>query len=96
MGLRGWVKRLERDAREEMIEIPQAKPDGKVKRFPKSAGVDAFINLMDRMGAGDDAPPEHPLIAAARNSSEPKWAESVYTSGGEELRWTEPIKDLSE
>jgi hypothetical protein len=92
MGLRGWVKRLERDAREEMIEIPQK--DGTVVRFPKSAGVDAFINLMDRMGAGDDAPPEHPLTAAARNSSEPKWSESVYASGGE--GWTEPIEDLSE
>jgi hypothetical protein len=33
---------------------------------------------MDRMGAGGDAPPEHPLIAAARNSSESKWANSIY------------------
>ena len=91
MGLRGRVKRLEWDAREEMIEIPQK--DGMVKRFPKMAGMDAFTNVMDRMGAGEEAPPEHPLIAAAHNSSEPKWAQSFYAAGGE--GWTDPIEDLS-
>jgi len=35
MGLRGRLKRLERDARKEMVEIPQR--DGTVKRFPRSA-----------------------------------------------------------
>ncbi len=97
MGLRGWVKRLERGAREEMIAIPQ--PDGTVARFPQSAGMDAFINLMDRMGAGEDAPPEHPLIAAARNSRDPKWSESFYAAGGAagaDSGWTDPIEDLSE
>ena len=74
MGLRDKLRRLERDARGEMIEIPQQ--DGTVARFPMSAGMDAFTNLFDRLGAGEDAPPEHPLIAAARNSSEPKWSES--------------------
>ena len=90
--IRGWVKRLERDAREEMIEIPQK--DGTVKRFPKSAAREAFLNLAARMGAGEDAPAEHPLVAAARNSSEAEWSESFYASGGE--GWTEPIEDLSE
>ncbi len=93
MGLRGWLKRLERDAREEMIEIPQL--DGTVKRFPQSEGMDAFLNLMDRMGAGEDAPPEHPLIAAARNSSDPKWANSFFAVEHPQ-RWTEPLEDLSE
>lgn len=92
MGLRGRVKRLERDAREEMIELLQQ--DGTVARFPQSAGMDAFINLVDRMGAGEDAPPEHPLIAAARNSSDPEWAESFYAANSE--GWTDPIEDLSE
>jgi hypothetical protein len=32
MALRGWIKRLEHRAREEMIEIPQQ--DGTVARFP--------------------------------------------------------------
>ena len=92
MGLRGWIKRLERDARGEMIEIPQK--DGTIKRFPQSAGMDAFLNLMDRMGAGEDAPPEHPLIAAARNSSAPKWSQSFYATNSR--AWTEPVEDLSE
>jgi hypothetical protein len=92
VGLRSWVKRLERDAREEMIEIPQK--DGPVARFPQSAARDAFINLMDRMGAGADAPPEHSLIAAARNSSEPEWANSIYAI--EAAAHVAPVEDLSE
>jgi hypothetical protein len=93
VGLRGWLKRLERAAEEEMIVIPQR--DGTVKRFPASAGVDAYMNLMERLGAGEDAPPEHPLIAAARNSTEPKWAASFYAvNDPEEL--TRPVEDLSE
>ena len=92
MGLRGWVKRLEQDVREETIAIPQR--DGTVERFPRSAGMEAFINLMDRMGTGEEAPPEHPLIAAARNSSEPKWSESFYATNSR--AWTDTIEDLSE
>lgn len=91
-GLRGWLRRLERASSEEMIEIPQK--DGSVVRFPPSAGMEAFANLMDRLGAGEDAPPEHPLIAAARNSSEPKWSQSFYAVNDE--GFTDPIEDLSE
>jgi len=75
-----------------MIVIPQL--DGTVARFPQSVGKEAFINLIDLMGAGEDAPPEHPLIAAARNSSDPEWSQSFYAGGGE--GWTDPIEDLSE
>ena len=92
MGLLGKLKRLERDAREEMIEIPQQ--DGTVKRFPQSAGMEAYVNWMDRLGAGEDAPPEHPLIAAARNSSEPKWSKSFFGVEDPEL-WVRPTEDLS-
>jgi len=92
VGLRGWIKRLERDAREEMVEIPQQ--DGTVARFPQSALPEAYINSMDRLGAGEDAPPEHPLIAAARNPSESKWSESFYAVNDE--GWTDPVEDLSE
>ena len=91
-GLRGWLKRLERAGAEEEIVIPQR--DGTVARFPRSAGMEAYANLMDRMGAGEDAPEEHPLIAAARNSSEPKWSQSFYAVNDEGL--TDPIEDLSE
>ena len=81
MVLRGWVKRLEREAWEEMIEIPQQ--DGTVRRFPQSAGLEAFMALMD----GRD----HPLAKAARNSSEPKWSGSFYSAFP-----MEELEDLSE
>ena len=81
MGLLGKLKRLERDAREEMIEIPQQ--DGTVARFPQSAGLEAFLALMD----GRD----HPLAKAARNSSEPKWSGSFYSAFP-----MEELEDLSE
>jgi hypothetical protein len=93
MGLRGWIKRLERDAREEMLEIPQK--DRTVARFPQSAGMEAYMNFMDRLGAGEDAPPEHPLIAAARNSSAPEWTKSFFGVEDPE-RWVESVEDLSE
>jgi hypothetical protein len=94
MGLfRGWIKRLERDSREEMIEIPQR--DGTVARFPLSAARDAFMNSADRLGAGEDAPPEHPMVAAARSSSDPAWSESFYAAGEPE-EWTRPVEDPSE
>jgi hypothetical protein len=69
MSLRRWIKRLEREAKEEMIVIPQR--NGTVKRFPQSAAKDAFLNLTDRMGAGENAPPEHPMIEAVQNAREP-------------------------
>jgi hypothetical protein len=50
---------------------------------------------MDRLGAGDDAPPEHPMIAAVRNSSEPKWQNSLWAANDPE-EWLKPVPDLSE
>jgi hypothetical protein len=47
------------------------------------------------MGAGDDAPAEHPLIDAVRNSSEPDWLGSFFALEDPE-RWVEPVEDLSE
>jgi len=85
------VKRLERARRKEMISIPQQ--DGSVARFPRSVVKDAYANLMDRLGAGEDAPPEHPLLTAARNSSDPNWRTSIYGEGGD---WVEAVEDLSE
>jgi 2-phospho-L-lactate guanylyltransferase (CobY/MobA/RfbA family) len=70
VGLRGRLKRLERAAEEEMIVIPQR--DGTVKRFAQSEGMEALVSLID----GED----HPLAEAARNSSEPKWANSFYSA----------------
>jgi hypothetical protein len=93
MGLRDKLKRLERAAEGKMLVIPQK--DGTVKKFPASEGMEAFMNFMDRLGAGEDAPPEHPLIAAARNSSDPKWSQSFFAMNDSD-DWIKPIEDLSE
>jgi hypothetical protein len=90
---RGRVRRLERAADEGMIVIPQK--DGTVRRFPQSAAKDAFLNLADRMGAGEYAPPEHPMIEAVRNTSDPVWAKTFYVCEDPD-EWVKPIKNLSE
>lgn len=91
--MKNRVKRLERAVEEEVITIPQQ--DGTVRRFPQSAGLEAFTNLMDRLGAGEEAPPEHPMIEACRNASDPKWASSFYAASDPE-EWVTPVEDLSE
>jgi hypothetical protein len=93
MGLRDHLRKLEREAEDEMIVIPQK--DGTVACFPPEAGMEAYLNHMDRLGAGEDAPPEHPLIAAARNSSDAYWGNSFFATDDPE-EWTKPVPDLSE
>ncbi len=70
MGLRGKLKRLEREARGEMLEVPQQ--GGTLERFPRSAAPEALLALID----GRD----HPLAQAARNSPAPEWSRSFYSS----------------
>jgi hypothetical protein len=91
--LKGRIRRLEEELTGEMITIPQR--DGTLRRFPPDAGEDALLNFIDRIGAGEDAPPEHPLMEAARNSSEPKWAGSFFAINDPD-QWVQPIEDLSE
>lgn len=93
MGIRSRLRRLELEAEEEMIVIPQK--DGTVKKFPASEGIEAFMNFLNRLGAGENAPPEHPLLVAARNSSDPKWSEGFYAVNDPD-EWIKPIPDLSE
>jgi transcriptional regulator with XRE-family HTH domain len=62
MGLRGRLKRLEHDARKEMVEIPQR--DGTVKRFPRSARMEAFLYLVD-VAVGNAPTTEEPKIFGA-------------------------------
>ena len=72
--------------------IPQR--DGPPARFPASAAKDAFINLMERLGAGEDAPPEHRMLTAVRNSSDPGWTASFFfVQDPDEM--TKPVEDLS-
>ncbi len=87
--MRGRLKRLERMAEEKAVSIPQ--PGGTARRFPESALAEAFVNAVRRT-CGEPVE-EHPLSAAARNSSDPKWRGSAY-AGPEEVG--EPPEDLSE
>lgn len=90
--MRRRLRKAERDAKRDYIRIPLV--DGTVAKFPQSAAADAYVNVMERLGAGEDAPPEHPLCAAARNSSDRWWRESVYAPDPEDI--AAPIEDLSE
>lgn len=82
MGLRDKLKRLEREARGGMIEIPQ--PDGTLKRFPQSDAAEAYLALMD----GRD----HPLAQAARVSPDPGWSKAAFA----EKPLNQDVEDLSE
>ena len=90
MGLRGRLRRLEREAEGEMVFVPQE--DGAVKRFPQSALQEAFVTNMRRL-RGEEVPP-YPLGVAAAGSPDPGWSRSFYSAA-----WTEivaPVEDLSE
>jgi hypothetical protein len=73
VGLRGRLRRLEREAEGEMVFVPQE--DGAVKRFPQSALQEAFVTNMRRL-RGEEVPP-HPLGVAAAGSPDPGWVEPV-------------------
>ncbi len=85
MGLRAFVRRLERLSEGEVIVIPQK--DGTVARFPQSVAAEAFLSLCE----GRD----HPLLQAARNSSDLSFSSfaSVYATDPTEMR---DVEDLSE
>ena len=93
MGIRDRLRKLEQEAEGQMPVIPQG--DGTVKRFPPGDGIDAFTNFMERLGAGEDTPPEPPLIEAARNSIDPKWLHSFFVVEDPD-EWVKPVPDLSE
>jgi hypothetical protein len=92
MGLKDRVRRALRVSREDDIVIPQQ--DGSIRRFPRSAYKDAFLNAIERLGAKEDAPPRHPMLDAAKNSSDRKWRE-FYFGDLDYPGATEPIEDLS-
>jgi len=91
--LKGRLRKLQEELTGEMITIPQS--DGTVRRFPPGAGEAALLNFIERIGAGEDAPAEHPLMEAARNSCEPKWAGSFFAVNDPD-EWVQPAPDLSE
>ncbi len=95
MGLRDRLRRLQRCAEGPIVSIPQR--DGTVKRFPERDLGPAFVDALDReLGKKglrhDPEQPEHPICAAARNSSDPEWGDSLYV----QERPEEHVPDLSE
>ena len=92
MALRNWLRKLERLSEEEQVVIPQR--DGTVKRFPQSDLIEAYRNFYARHCAGEDAPPEHPMLEAVRNSSDPRWSQSALSEDPDQ--WVQPVEDLSE
>jgi hypothetical protein len=93
MGLRGWIRRAERAARGEMIAIPMK--DGTTKYFTMRDYREAYSNAVRRLGAGEDAPPRHPMLDAAAASSDPAWRRSYFFDLDYEGA-TEEVEDLSE
>ena len=95
MVLKGRLTKLERDARKELIEIPQR--DGTVKRFPQSALMEAFLYLVKVAVGGASLPEEPEIFGALRNARDPaqKWMGSFYFDPAE-IPAAEPVPDLSE
>jgi hypothetical protein len=76
VGLRGRLRRLERLSEGPVVVIPQ--PDGTVARFPESELAPAFLNAVARATRPPwEQPPEHPLVTAARASTNTRWRGSV-------------------
>jgi hypothetical protein len=97
VGIWDQLQKLEQEAEGRMLVIPQG--DGTVKKFPSGAGIDACTNFMERLGAGEDAPP--PSTRSLRQSEElqrPEVAALVLRRGGS-LRVgkasTRPLRTLS-
>ena len=95
MGLKGRLTRLERDARKELIEIPQR--DGTVRRFPRSASMEAFLYLVDAAVGRSPRTEEPEIFGALRNAREPaqKWMGTFYFDPAD-IPAAEPVPDLSE
>jgi hypothetical protein len=70
MGLRSWVKRLERTSHEDMVEIGQA--DGSTARFYEGEIVECFLHEHERGGRnfhGEEPGPAHPFVEALRGAA---------------------------
>jgi hypothetical protein len=92
MSLKRRLRALEQT---DMITIPQI--DGPPARFSRSAYEEAFLTCMARLKGGPDIPPRHPLVVAARNSSDPDWRDSFFGDidlGDDDA--IEPPEDFSE
>jgi len=69
MGIRNWVRRLERVTQDDQLVILQT--DGTVEKFPMGTAESAFLHEAGRLRAihrGEDKGEAHPLTVAKRNA----------------------------
>jgi hypothetical protein len=83
MSLKRTLMRLKREADGPIVTIPQR--DGTYARFPQRDLAKAYVIALART-RGEDV--DHPLCAAARNSSADHWRLGIYAE--------EPIEDLED
>ena len=89
MGLKDALRRLRREARGELFEIPQT--DGTVARFSQEDLKAAFLVNVDRL-KGDYVEP-HPLSVALQNAARrEEWHGSFYDM----VEVGDEVEDLSE
>ncbi|MDP8951523.1 MAG: hypothetical protein M3N18_04655 [Actinomycetota bacterium] len=94
MGLKGRLRRIERDARGESIAVEQK--DGGVAYFPRAALGEAFLSNCEALEAranGEEPPEPHPLSLALMNAAQREsWHEAFF----DQFEAAGPVEDLSE
>jgi len=71
MGIRDRLRRLERDAEQDLITFERK--DGTVARFPQWAFMECFIHEWERgkrYYEGQDPGPAHPMVDALRDAKD--------------------------
>jgi hypothetical protein len=71
MGLRDRLRRLERDAGEELITFERK--DGTMARFPEEAFTECFMHEWERgkrHHEGEEPGPPHPMVDALRDAKD--------------------------
>ncbi len=69
--LKGWLRRLEREAEEDLITFELA--DGSTARFTLDAFEECFLREDERSRAhydGEEVPPAHPMTVALREAKD--------------------------
>jgi hypothetical protein len=89
MALRDTLRRLQREVEGPIISIPQR--DGPPLLFRQRELAPAYLVSLERERGNAEI--DHPLCAAARNSSDPVWAEGAWAGKPPE---DGPVEDLSE
>ncbi len=88
MGLRGRLRRAEREVRGETIRVRQR--DGTVKTFREDEWTECFLHEHERLlrnFKGEEPGPAHPFVEALRNAAEGEVERLVPDQGTMILHW---------